>query len=140
MREFARTETMLEKCHYCGCKNKLYTDIIDCHKEVVGHTLRCCNCGRTVLFIHPEYTGKTGHSNVPMMQFLNGCFQAGPQKCIKESYCPHKNCELYHIGPPPKPGKPDTDSCGCGCKCGEDCDFSNLVEPDVKCKNEPRFL
>ena len=89
---------------------------------------------------NPEYTGKTGHSNVPMMQFLNGCFQAGPQKCIKESYCPHKNCELYHIGPPPKPGKPDTDSCGCGCKCGEDCDFSNLVEPDVKCKNEPRFL
>jgi hypothetical protein len=129
MREFARSETMLEKCHYCGCKNKLYTDIIDNLNNVVGHTLRCCNCGRTVTFIYPQFTQTTS------LDYINHKLHAGSQKCIRESYCPHTNCGLYNTCPQ-NPEKTETSSCG----CDNECDFQYQCELKVKALNEPKFL
>lgn len=139
MREFARTETMLEKCHYCGCKNKLYTDIIDKKGIIIGHTLRCCNCGRIVTFIYPEFTQKT------IINYIENKYIAGSQKCIQESYCPHKNCSLYGTCSPKKPNDENNEGCNCtdcgdNCNCQPSCDFSNQTELTVKAINEPRFL
>lgn len=145
MREFARSEHMLEKCHYCGCKNKLYTDIVDkCTGEISGHTLRCCNCGRIVEFIDPNYADMTGKSNIPMINYMNGKFIAGKQKCIQESYCPHKDCALYGTCPPKRPPEKNDNKCECcnhNCECCENiCDFQYNNKLTVKAKNEPRFL
>ena len=146
MREFARSEHMLEKCHYCGCKNKLYTDIVDKSTgEIAGHTLRCCNCGRIVEFIDPNYAGIYNKSNLPIINYMNGKFIAGKQKCIQESYCPHKNCELYGTCPPRKPPEDNNHKsypdCGYNCdSCEYHCDFQYRNKLTIKSKNEPRFL
>lgn len=142
MREFDRSEHMREKCHYCGCKNKLYTDIVDkTTGEVAGHTLRCCACGRTVTFIDPDYSGLQGKSNLPMIDFMNGKFIAGHQKCIFEQYCPHKNCGLYGSRPPRKTTEDDK-KCDCNCECckNTDCEFQYLNQLKIKASNKPRFL
>jgi hypothetical protein len=144
MREFARSEHMREKCHYCGCKNKLYTDIIDKQTgKIAGHTLRCCACGRIVTFIDPNYYGITEKSNIPIIDFMNCKFIAGKQKCIFEQYCPHKNCGLYGSRPPHKTN-PDTDKhtkCDCNCECCKNtgCEFQYLNKLHIKASNGPRF-
>ena len=132
MREFARTETMLEKCHYCGCKNKLYTDIIDKKKRILGHTLRCCNCGRTVIFIYPQFTQLT------IIDFINHKLISGSQKCIQESFCPHKNCKLYGSCQMPIPDNNQINNNVC--KCDTYCNFQYQNELTINELNKPKFL
>lgn len=87
MREYSRTEIIREKCHYCGCKNKLYTDLTY-ESKIVGKSLRCCNCGRVDTYIDPDTESLS-------IALINGKIKSGSQKCIQESFCPHRKCKLY---------------------------------------------
>lgn len=131
MREYARTEIIREKCHYCGCKNKLFTDIERSFDGVVvGMTLRCCNCGNTVTHLNPSL-------GIDIVEaYINKKLRSGKSKCIQESYCPHTQCPLYGTcGGGKKPPKDDT---SCNCRCIDDklLDTSKLVIKSIK---KPRF-
>lgn len=137
MREFERTEVMREKCHICGCKNKLYTNIVTKSGKIVGYTLRCCNCGRTIKYMDPN------------INIVCQATYVGSRKCIQESYCPHKNCPLYgtcgrHKKKPPKDNKNNGGNKKCNCDCNncELCqsDFQYQNELTVKVDKESKFL
>lgn len=134
MREFERTEVMREKCHICGCKNKLHTNLINKSGKIVGYTLRCCNCGRTIQYLNPE-------NNV-----IGQKYYKGTQKCIQESYCPHKNCPLYGTcgrnKKKPINDKKTNKNCNCGCSGCSLCqsDFPYQSELTVKVEKESKFL
>lgn len=128
MREFARTEVIREKCHWCGCKNKLFTNLVREDGNIVGHVLRCCNCGRTDTFINPGLQDE-------IKRFLNGKLFPGSQKCIQESFCPHKQCSLYGTcggnRKPPKEKSKDHDV--------NNNKLSNRTELMFKIKEKPKF-
>lgn len=99
MREFAFDEIHTYKCRVCGCKLKTSTDLIF-DDEIVGYSLHCCNCGKTMVFTN---------SNEAQELFLDNKLKPGIVHCHKPSYCPHKDCPLYGTDPPPKPDdKPDS--------------------------------
>ena len=83
MREYARTEIIREKCHFCGCKNKLFTELIKADHTEIGMVLRCCNCGKLTFHINP------GLGIDVVENYINHKIYAGKSKCIQESYCPH---------------------------------------------------
>lgn len=89
MREYARTEIIREKCHFCGCKNKLFTELIKADHTEIGMVLRCCNCGKLTFHINP------GLGIDVVENYINHKIYAGKSKCIQESYCPHTHCALY---------------------------------------------
>lgn len=132
MREYSRTEIMREKCHYCGCKNKLFTDIERSFDgRTVGMSLRCCNCGHTVVHLNPAL-------GIDVVEaYINKKLRSGNSKCIQESYCPHTQCPLYGTcgGGVKKPEK--TPSCDCGCEDNKLLDSSKLVIKSIK---KPRFI
>lgn len=131
MREYARTEIMREKCHYCGCKNKLFTDIERSFDGiVVGMTLRCCNCGHTVTHLNPSLGIDIVNA------FINQKLKSGKSKCIQETYCPHKQCPLYGTCGGVKKPKEDN-RCDCGCERNDKLlDTSKLI---IKSVRKPRY-
>ena len=124
MREYSKQEITREKCHFCGSRNKLFTELRKEDRTFVGMALRCCNCGKVTFHINPAF-------GLDVMEcFINNRIYAGNSMCIQESYCPHKHCRLYgKDGQPPKPIRPR--------KQNKVSDYSKLV---VKAKNEPDFL
>lgn len=149
MREFAETEMVREKCHICGCKNKLVIPLSN--KNTIGIAIRCCNCGRTINYINPE--------RVPyVMDFIHGNIYAKSPTCIQESYCPHTKCELYGTCGNNDKFKPPCDiegsSIPCYVICNHPCeyyylnmkdpshcvnDFPNSQELTVNELREPKF-
>lgn len=119
MREFARTEIIREKCHICGCKNKLKTPLIN-NYNVIGMNLRCCNCGRTITYINPEITDHIDN-------YLRDHYMLGTPSCIQESYCPHKMCRLYGTCGGSDKLKPPCNIEGCTVpcyiNCGHPCEY-----------------
>ena len=89
MREYGRTEVIREKCHWCGCKNKLVTYLKDrVTGEEVGMVLRCCACGKILTHVDPAI--------YPTVQKLfSGEMTVSRDKCVQESFCPHKSCKHY---------------------------------------------
>lgn len=104
MREFEFYELSTFRCRICGCKNKLYTELIkkECTcgpKKVVGYSTRCCNCGHSLEWYF-DNCGEIAHLNHEVV--------AGCSKCIQPSPCAHKECKLYgtcDIFPPKKKKK-----------------------------------
>ena len=54
MREYSKQEITREKCHFCGSKNKLFTELRKEDRTFVGMALRCCNCGKVTFHINPD--------------------------------------------------------------------------------------
>ena len=87
MREFEKYEMVKQKCHICGCKNKVHTELINRQGQFAGYSLKCCNCGRTDVFYLDHQTNGLPDNFHP---YVNG-----KQRCIQPSYCPKKDCPLY---------------------------------------------
>lgn len=128
MREFAKSEVIREKCHWCGSKNKLHTELITSDSSVVGYSIRCCNCGRVDTFINPKLYSSIGI-------YHNGGLSTGRQKCIQESFCPHLQCPLYGTcGGHRKPPKEEV-----GFVDKNNNKLSNQTELMIKVKPEPKY-
>ena len=131
MREFALRELIMEKCHICGCKNKLVTPIINIAGKVIGRKIRCCACGRTITYMDPAH------------QNYKGPTSRGKKICIQPSYCPHKDCPLYGTY-----GKNEKNECGCNmdcfhctmkCQYHTNDNFPYRSELTVKVLDKPKF-
>jgi len=93
MREYGRTEVIREQCYYCGSRNKLLTYTKDAYTgEEVGMILRCCACGGLMFNIDPAKYDVMTH-------FINGKLLKSRDKCIRNAFCPHKQCPLYGTVP-----------------------------------------
>lgn len=105
MREYGRTEVIREKCHWCGCKNKLVTYLKDDCGEEVGMIIRCCACGKILTHVDPAI-----YSTVN--DLISGKMRFSRDKCVQESFCPHTQCPHYGQRQRHNPGdkKPDTKS------------------------------
>lgn len=91
MREFERLEISKWKCIICGCKNKVHTELLNDAKNFVGYRLKCCGCGNVNDFmLNYKENGKPEPCNSEMN------LHPGRQRCIRMSYCPHKDCKLYN--------------------------------------------
>ena len=87
MREFAKIEILGYKCHTCGCKNKMYTNLLNPATGVkLGYSLTCCNCGEILKFYN---------DTVDTLSAINSNTIAGQSYCIQPNFCPHKECPLY---------------------------------------------
>lgn len=100
MREYGRTEVIREQCYYCGSRNKLLTYTTDPSTgEEVGMILRCCACGGLMFNIDPAKYDVMG-------KFIHGKLKKSRDKCIRNAFCPHRQCPLYGTVPggknPPK--------------------------------------
>lgn len=87
MRDYGETEIIREKCHWCGSKNKLYTDLLS-GRLIIGGAIRCCNCGEVQIHINPE-------NDVYMQLYLSRKYVRGQSRCIQESPCVHTKCSFY---------------------------------------------
>lgn len=86
MREFEMNEIFKEKCHVCGCRNKVHAELKDIHDNLVGYSLKCCGCGNYREFmLDYKDNGKNIQRN----------FKSVNQKCLQPSYCPRTDCPLY---------------------------------------------
>ena len=94
MRELAMMEIFREKCQFCGCKNKLMTDITS-KGQIVGYTIRCCNCGHVDTFVNLE----EDNVNITLPLLLSHNTQFGKSKCIQPSGCTHTKCVFYRPCP-----------------------------------------
>lgn len=101
MREYEKDEIIREKCHWCGCKNKMYTDLMN-GKMIIGKTIRCCNCGEVRVHIDPT-------NDIPMQLYLSGKYYRGKSKCIQESFCSNDKCSLYGSCTNERPIPPNED-------------------------------
>ena len=89
MREYGRTEVIREKCHWCGCKNKLVTYLKNINTgEEVGMITRCCACGKILTHVDAAI-----YSTVS--DLVSGKMRVSRDKCVQESFCPHKQCPHY---------------------------------------------
>lgn len=88
MRLYEDWELYKQKCYFCGCKNKLITDIVIKGKPV-GHTVRCCGCGHIDEYIFPWDATKATKA------YIKGEGTTGQMRCNQPSFCPFKNCPLY---------------------------------------------
>ena len=103
MREFAKSEIIKQKCYICGCRNKGFSELLDDKVNTyAGFRLKCCNCGNVLTF----YRDYTDNGTMPPLKV-----HPGKEKCIKLSFCPHKDCKLYTQGDCKKP------SCGWNQPC-----------------------
>ena len=94
MRELAMMEIFREKCQFCGCKNKLMTDITS-KGQIVGYTIRCCNCGHVDTFVNLE----EDNVNITLPLLLSHNTQFGKSKYIQPSGCTHTKCVFYRPCP-----------------------------------------
>lgn len=112
MREFKMDELSTFRCRICGCKNKLYTDILlketcyegswyPCEPKKIGYTTRCCNCGHVLEWID---------NNEHQIAHVNGHTKAGKTFCIHHSPCKNKKCKFWGwwAKDPKKPPKHET--------------------------------
>jgi hypothetical protein len=147
MRAFEESETYWWKCYNCGCNNKVLTNLHTPSGELVGRTLKCCNCG---------YEFKMVMKPEDEMLSLNSELIPGEQYCIQLRGCPHKkHCPLANKpwplypknknNPNPEPVIPDK----CGCKC-ENCKYRHTcrfyctngkpTKLQININNSPKFL
>lgn len=144
MREFYKSETYWWKCYNCGCNNKVLTHLHSPNGELVGRTLKCCNCG---------YEFKMLRKPEDEIMGIEGRITPGEQWCIRLRGCPHKDCPLYNkrwkypSGKDDDNTKPDSgQGCKPGCKCGcKDCRFfcngyCNPTKLTININNSPKFL
>ena len=88
MREFAQYEMRKTKCPVCGCRNKIFTSLVDkMTKEKVGYTITCCNCG----YVGNFFKDHTKNGMNPPYTNVEPAFQ----RCFQPSFCPKKDCALY---------------------------------------------
>lgn len=86
MREIEMFEINKMKCPVCGCRNKVYTELLDPSGHHVGFSLKCCACGSYKEFLHDRQYNGAPHP----------CYHSGRQRCIQPSYCPQRlHCKLY---------------------------------------------
>ena len=89
MRIFEKYEMRKQKCHICGSRNKVHTELLNRQGKFVGYTLKCCNCGRVDTFFLDYKT-----NGCPFVQREHDYIE-GKDRCIRSSYCPKTNCRLY---------------------------------------------
>ena len=122
MREFEMYEIFKEKCHVCGCRNKVHAELIDKSDKLIGYSLKCCGCGNYKEFMLDYHdNGKN----------ITHDFRIANQKCLQPSHCPRKDCPLFGTcgrDDPSKYEKRKEDSCNC----------DNTVSIEIF--HEPRFL
>jgi hypothetical protein len=118
------------KCHICGSRNKIFTELVNtCTGKPVGYTLKCCHCGYINRYIgSPESFIDENDNNIAQ----------GESYCIRLRACPRSGCiyrnkELKdyldkkgHIIPP------DDDK-----KCCDNC-CENCNEP--LCEKNPNYM
>lgn len=140
MRHVRFYERMREKCHLCGCKNKVRTELIDEFGNKVGFNLKCCNCGRSIDYLDDKFRNGDCCSKE---------YKKGEQSCIRPTGCPYKDCALYHKKY--KPGTPDEEEFNnpnkkyykpsyCGGLNNSDCGCNNkrniqITREDCGCSN-----
>lgn len=85
-------ELVRAKCIVCGCKNKIHTQLVHpTTNEFVGYIVKCCACGDTHTFFNEHKTN--GTQAMPEYK----CYE---QRCLRSSFCPHEDCELYDTDKP----------------------------------------
>lgn len=123
MREIEFREIFANKCHNCGCKNKVHTELFDGNK-FVGYSIKCCNCGK-----YDEYLLDVENNGKP-----HRSYRVGKQSCIQPSYCRffcEKKCHLPKFKDPTKPEVSPLPS---------DRDINRCSTVETRLVHKPRFL
>ena len=114
MREIEYREIKREKCHMCGCLNKVFIELFDDNQHFIGYGLKCCNCGRYI-----EYLLDVEHNDD---EAGHRSYHTGKKYCIQSSYCPWEvegKCYLPKMSPyypkpdPVDPNKHTNHDCEC---------------------------
>ena len=135
MRELAMMEIFREKCQFCGCKNKLMTDIM-AEGQKVGYAVRCCNCGHIDTFVDLE----EDNVNITLPLVLSHNTTFGKSKCIQPSGCTHTKCIFYRECPPSHiketvNGVDDTDKKQCCCN-----NYPLCNQLTINAQNNKKFI
>ena len=130
MRIFEKYEMKKQKCHICGCRNKVHTELLNRQGRFVGYKLKCCNCGRVDTF-YLDYPS----NGCPCVQREHDYIE-GKDRCIQSTYCPRTDCKLYGknaLDDDSNEFKPDHNSNKCPCE-----EFEPTATVEVL--NKPKYL
>lgn len=103
MRAYERFEWYKEKCMICGCRNKVYSELLEnITDRYIGFSLKCCACGHLRMYFNER--SYNGRLEIPK-------YHIGKQECCRRQACPfRKRCMLWDrkVVPPDDGGfKPD---------------------------------